>query len=154
MSARLSREMRLAVPSPRSRVEGQGEGRRRFADAPGSLAAPAFIALLAFTASPAIAAGDAERGAHVYEGCQDCHSIDQNDVGPRHRGVFGRKAGSLTDFDYSPALKNAGFVWDEQTLDQWLTDPQAFRPGVRMFYHLADPKDRADVIAFLRERAK
>ena len=110
--------------------------------------------LLALAASPACAAGDPERGAQVYEGCQDCHSIDKNDVGPRHRGVFGRKAGSLPDFDYSPALKDAGFVWDEKTLDQWLTDPQAFRPGVRMFYHLGDPQDRADVIAYLRERAK
>lgn len=112
------------------------------------------LVCLAFTSPPALAAGDPERGAQVYEGCQDCHSLDKNDVGPRHRGVFGRKAGSLSDFAYSPALKDAGFVWDEPTLDKWLTDPQAFRPGVRMFYHLADPQDRADVIAFLRDRAK
>jgi cytochrome c len=104
--------------------------------------------------SPAFAAGDPERGMQVYQGCQDCHSLDKNDVGPRHRGVFGRKAGSLPDFAYSPALKDAGFVWDEKTLDKWLTDPQAFLPGVRMFYHLANPTDRADVIAYLRERAK
>lgn len=112
------------------------------------------LLLAALAASPALAAGDPERGASVYEGCQDCHSLDKNDVGPRHRGVFGRKAGSLSDFAYSPALKGAGFVWDERTLDQWLTDPQAFLPGARMFYHLASPQDRADVIAFLRERAK
>ncbi|MDE3176190.1 MAG: c-type cytochrome [Pseudomonadota bacterium] len=112
------------------------------------------LLLAALAASPALAAGDPERGASVYEGCQDCHSLDRNDVGPRHRGVFGRKAGSLPDFAYSPALKGAGFVWDERTLDQWLTDPQAFLPGARMFYHLASPQDRADVIAFLRERAK
>jgi cytochrome c len=110
--------------------------------------------LLAIAASPALAAGDPERGAQVYQGCQDCHSLDSNDVGPRHRGVFGRAAGALPDFAYSPALKDAGFVWDERRLDAWLTDPQAFRPGVRMFYLLADPADRADVIAFLRERAK
>ena len=109
-------------------------------------------ALLAL--SPAFAAGYPDRGETVYQGCQDCHSLDKNDVGPRHRGVFGRKAGSLADFDYSDALKGADFVWNEETLDKWLTDPQAFRPGVRMFYHLSDPKDRADVIAFLRERAK
>jgi cytochrome c len=110
--------------------------------------------LILLLASPALAAGDPERGAQVYEGCQDCHAIDKNDVGPRHRGVFGRKAGSLPDFDYSPALRGAGFVWDEATLDKWLTDPQAFLPGVRMFYHLGEAQDRADVIAFLRERAK
>jgi len=111
------------------------------------------LILAALIASPALA-GDPDRGAKVYEGCQDCHSLDKNDVGPRHRGVYGRKAGSLADFAYSPALKNAGFVWDEATLDKWLTNPQAFLPGARMFYHLANAKDRADVIAYLRERAK
>jgi cytochrome c len=100
------------------------------------------------------AAGDAAHGEVLYEGCQDCHSLDKNDVGPRHRGVYGRKAGSLPDYDYSTGLKNAGFVWNEDTLDKWLTDPQAFIPGAKMFYHLDDPKDRADVIAFLRERAR
>jgi cytochrome c len=109
---------------------------------------------LALAVSPAFAAGDPDRGEKVYEGCQDCHSLDKNDVGPRHRGVYGRKAGSLPDFAYSPALKGAGFVWNEQTLDKWLSNPQAFLPGARMFYHLGDAQDRADVIAFLRERAK
>ena len=93
-------------------------------------------ALSVFASAPALAAGDPDRGEKVYEGCQDCHSLDKNDVGPRHRGVFGRKAGSLTDFAYSPALKGAGFVWTEETLDKWLTNPQAFLPGARMFYHL------------------
>ena len=112
------------------------------------------VLLLALAATPALAAGDPERGEQVYQGCQDCHTLDRNDVGPRHRGVFGRKAGSLADFDYSPGLKGAGFVWDEATLDRWLTDPQAFVPGARMFYHLSEARDRADVIAYLRERAK
>ena len=50
--------------------------------------------------------------------------------------------------------KHSGIVWDEETLDKWLTDPQAFVPGAKMFYHLDNPQDRADVIAFLKERAK
>ncbi len=98
--------------------------------------------------------GDAGRGETLYEACTDCHSLDKNDVGPRHRGVFGRKAGSLPDYPYSDALKHANFIWDEQTLDRWLTNPQAFVPGVRMFYHLDKAQDRADVIAFLKERAR
>ena len=112
----------------------------------------ALAALLA--ARPALAGGDAARGEQLYEACQDCHSLDKNDVGPRHRGVFGRKAGSLADYSYSDALKSANIVWDEETLDRWLTDPQAFVPGVRMFFHLPNAQDRADVIAFLKERAK
>ena len=90
----------------------------------------------------------------MYEGCQDCHSLDKNDVGPKHRGVFGRKAGTVADYEYSDAVRNSGVVWSEATLDKWLTDPQAFIPGSKMFYHLDNPKDRADVIAFLKERAK
>jgi cytochrome c len=98
--------------------------------------------------------GDASHGEALYESCQDCHSLDKNDVGPRHRGVFGRKAASLSDYDYSDALKSANIVWNEETLDKWLTDPQAVAPGAKMFFHLDNPQDRADVIAYLKERAK
>ena len=98
--------------------------------------------------------GDAGHGEALYEACQDCHSLDKNDVGPRHRGVFGRKAASLSDYDYSDALKSANIVWNEETLDKWLTDPQAVAPGAKMFFHLDNPQDRADVIAYLKERAK
>jgi cytochrome c len=116
-------------------------------------AALTFFAVLVGV-TPAHAGGDASHGEALYEGCQDCHSLDKNDVGPRHRGVFGRKAGSLPDFAYSDALKNADFVWDEATLDKWLADPQAFLPGAKMFYHLDQAKDRADIIAFLKTRAR
>ena len=115
----------------------------------------AIVALAALVAAgPAAAGGDADRGERLYEACTDCHSLDKNDVGSRHRGVFGRKAGSLPDYDYSDALKSSNIVWNEETLDKWLTDPQAFVPGVRMFFHLDRAEDRADVIAFLKERAK
>jgi cytochrome c len=99
-------------------------------------------------------AGDAYHGEALYQGCQDCHSLDTNDVGPKHRGVYGRKAGSIADYNYSEALKNAAIVWDEANLDHWLTDPQGFLPGAKMFYHLDDAKDRADVIEFLKSRAR
>jgi cytochrome c len=114
----------------------------------------ALLALAANVPGGASAAGDANRGEMLYEGCQDCHSVDKNDVGPRHRGVYGRKAGSLPDYRYSDALKNANFVWDDQSLDQWLTDPQKFVPGSKMFYHLDQAQDRADVIEYLKTRAK
>ena len=114
----------------------------------------AISAALARTAWAGGLAGDAARGETLYEACQDCHSLDKNDVGPRHRGVFGRKAASLPDYDYSDALKSANIIWNEETLDKWLTDPQAVAPGAKMFFHLDNPQDRADVIAYLKERAK
>jgi cytochrome c len=100
------------------------------------------------------AAGDVAHGEELYQGCQDCHSMDTNDVGPKHRGVFGRKAGSVADYSYSPGLKNSNIIWNEANLDQWLADPQKFVPGAKMFFHLENPKDRADVIEYLKERAK
>ena len=116
--------------------------------------AAAISAALAGTAWAGGLTGDAGHGEALYEACQDCHSLDKNDVGPRHRGVFGRKAASLPDYDYSDALKSANIVWNEETLDKWLTDPQAVAPGAKMFFHLDNPQDRADVIAYLKERAK
>jgi len=118
------------------------------------VAAAAIAAALAQTAWAGGLPGDAARGENLYEACQDCHSLDKNDVGPRHRGVFGRKAASLPDYDYSDALKSANITWNEETLDKWLTDPQAVAPGAKMFFHLDNPQDRADVIAYLKERAK
>jgi len=102
-------------------------------------------------AQPAAAAGpgDAVRGKQLYQACTSCHSIDENDIGPRHRGVLGRAAGSLSDYAYSPALKASGVVWDAASLDRWLTNPQALVPGAKMFFSLPDPQSRADIIAFL-----
>ena len=99
------------------------------------------------------AAGDAERGAKVYEDCRLCHALDKNEIGPMHRGVFGAKAGSVSTYNYSPALKAASIVWDERTLDRWLTDPQAMVPGTKMVFSVDDAQDRADVIEFLKEKA-
>jgi cytochrome c len=128
--------------------------RRREKYAAAVMLAAVISAALAETAWAGGLAGDAARGETLYEACQDCHSLDKNDVGPRHRGVFGRKAASLPDYDYSDALKSANIVWNEETLDKWLTDPQAVAPGAKMFFHLDNPQDRADVIAYLKERAK
>ena len=115
-------------------------------------AAMAMLSLL--VSCHALAAQDASHGEEVYQSCQDCHSLDTNDLGPRHRGVFGRKAGSIPDYNYSPALKNSGLTWTEETLDKWLTDPQKLVPGSKMFFHLDAAKDRADVIEYPKERAR
>jgi cytochrome c len=97
------------------------------------------------------APGDATRGQQLYESrCIACHAPDANRTGPMHRGVFGRKAGSLPDYSYSKALKAADFVWDGVSLDKWLSNPQAFVPGQKMNFKVAQPEDRADLIAYLK----
>ncbi|MGE5640982.1 MAG: c-type cytochrome, partial [Clostridia bacterium] len=66
-------------------------------------------------------AADAARGKELYESrCIGCHSIDANRVGPAHKGVYGRKAGAVADYDYSPALKRSKIVWNAKSLDRWL----------------------------------
>jgi cytochrome c len=96
--------------------------------------------------------GDPDRGKTLYQACQACHSIDENDLGPRHRGVVGRRAGSVEDYAYSIALKNSGLTWDESTLDRWLINPSALVPGTKMFFQIGDAQSRADLIAYLREQ--
>src|ERR1700676_5731644 len=104
--------------------------------------------------APSLAAGDAAHGATIYRDCMICHSLDMNSIGPRHRDVFGRKAGSVPDYNYSAALKSSNLVWYETTLDQWLSNPQALVPGTKMMYSVADTKDRADLITLLKEKAR
>lgn len=109
------------------------------------------VGFVAAGVSHAAVIGDAGRGAKIYEQkCTGCHSIEANRIGPAHRGVYGRKAGSALGFAYSPGVKNSKIIWTEPTLDRWLTNPQGTIPGARMGFRLADAALRADVIAFLK----
>lgn len=114
------------------------------------------LALLAFAAAfslqRAAAAADATHGAQIYKTCAICHSFERNGTGPKHVGVFGRTAGTVPDYRYSPALQRSGIVWTDATLDKWLADPQALVPGTKMFFNLDSAQDRADVIEYLKEK--
>ncbi|HVP32445.1 MAG TPA: c-type cytochrome [Steroidobacteraceae bacterium] len=103
-------------------------------------------------AAPGTPAGDPVRGKTVYQVCTGCHSLDEDDVGPHHRGVVGRVAGTVSGYAYSPALRNSRIVWSQDTLDRWLTNPQALVPGARMFFAMPNAQDRADVIAYLTQQ--
>jgi cytochrome c len=94
--------------------------------------------------------GDAERGKALYDSrCTACHSLDHSRIGPAHRGVFGRHAGHVVGYDYSPALRRSQVVWNARSLDRWLTNPELFIPGQKMGYTVPDAQDRVDIIAFL-----
>jgi cytochrome c oxidase assembly protein Cox11 len=81
--------------------------------------------------------------------CAECHSLDRSKVGPPLAGVVGRTAGSVPGYPYSAALAHADIVWNAQTLDRWLENPQAAVPGALMPYRLADAVRRRDIIAYL-----
>jgi cytochrome c len=110
---------------------------------------------LAVLSWSAVAAGEADAGRTLYQArCAGCHSLDYNGVGPAHRGVFGRAAAQARGFAYSDALKSSSQVWNEDSLDRWLADPEKFAPGQRMGFSVPDAKDRSDLIAFLKQATK
>ena len=99
--------------------------------------------------------GDATRGERMYRACVACHSLEpnRNMTGPSLAEVWNRTAGSLASFPrYSPPLKASGIVWTDDTLDEWIKDPQHFIPGNTMtFPGIRDARQRADLLAFLKE---
>jgi cytochrome c len=99
--------------------------------------------------------GDVKRGQEVFEKrCTGCHSLDQDKEGPKLRGVFGRKAGTLSGtFEYSDALKASNVTWDAASLNQWMADPEKIVPKSNMFFRVPKIRERADVIAYLQELA-
>lgn len=119
---------------------------------------------LAWPARPAppaaadVAAGDAARGAAHFRQCVACHSVEPgvHFAGPSLAAIWGRRAGTVEGFGrYSDALKHAGVTWDTATLDRWLARPEGVAPGNAMtFSGVADPRQRADLIAYLRAVAE
>jgi cytochrome c len=86
--------------------------------------------------------------------CATCHATNLSDPprqGPPLLHVIGRQAGKLEGFHYSPALAQAGFAWDEDRLDAWLSNPQSVIPGAIMPYRQARAETRAAIIAYLKE---
>ena len=100
------------------------------------------------------AAGDPKRGAQVFRQCMACHSVAAGEqmTGPSLAHIWNRKAGSVEGFlRYSDPMKRADVVWNEATLDQWLSNPAAFLPGTSMtFPGLKQSQARQDLIAYLK----
>lgn len=94
--------------------------------------------------------GDVVRGAALYqERCTACHAVDSNKIGPAHRGVLGRRFGSLPGYRYSDELARSRLRWTPQTLNAWLQDPEELVAGQRMGFQVDDARERADLIAYL-----
>lgn len=82
--------------------------------------------------------------------CSGCHAPDKDKEGPRLRGVYGRASGSVASFPYSDGLKKAGLTWDQQTLDRWLTNPEALVPDTDMAFHVRNAEERRAIIDYLK----
>ena len=79
------------------------------------------------------------------------HASNPMRKGPTLDGVFGRKAGAIADFHYSPGFAKADWAWDEAHLDAWLTNPQAVIPGAIMPYRQAKAETRKAIIDYLKD---
>jgi cytochrome c len=94
--------------------------------------------------------GDAQKGAALYEQhCTACHAIDSNKIGPAHRGVMGRRVGSLPGYKYSDELARSRLRWTPQTLNTWLAGPEDLVNGQRMGFSIESAQERADLIVYL-----
>jgi cytochrome c len=118
-----------------------------------------FVALL--IAAPAAAQPAISAGERAFQRCYACHDLGANPPalqGPGLRGVFGRRAGTLPGFDYSPALRAAGargLAWDAGTLDRYLEDPAALVPGGAMDgVWVRDPDERRALIEWLAQATR
>ena len=125
------------------------------------------VPFLAFVVSNAQAAGDAAKGATIFQQCQLCHTAEKgvNKTGPSLYGVVGRPAGSIQGFEYSDAMKAAsakGLVWSEENIVKYLANPHQFfveylgdkNARNKMTFFLTNEQDREDVVAYLKSVPK
>ena len=108
--------------------------------------------LIILTVSIAYAA-DSVKGQKVFKKCVACHSLQEgkNKMGPTLYNLLGRKAGSVEGYKYSKAMKNSGVVWDEESLDKFLTKPRKFIPKTKMSFRGIKKKSlRDDLISFFK----
>lgn len=123
-----------------------------------SIVIAGLVSLAACTSALAQTAGDPAAGERVFGQCRACHQIGEtarNLVGPQLNGLFGRQAGSVQGFNYSPAYKSpamAGKVWSEENFATYIRDPRTVTPGTRMvFLGLRNDTQIADLTAYLRQ---
>jgi cytochrome c len=116
------------------------------------------LALSVLASRAAAEPGDSANGERVYRACAACHSLepDRNMTGPSLAELWNRKSGSLPSFPrYSQALKSAGIIWNDDTLDEWIKDPQHVIAGNTMtFPGMKDARQRHDLLAFLKDATR
>lgn len=113
------------------------------------------IASLLFVASLPASAQDVASGERIYGQCRACHQVGEsarNVVGPQLNGLFGRKAGTVAGYNYSPANRTSDITWSEENFRTYIRDPRAAMPGTKMIYAgLKEDGRIADLTAYLKQ---
>jgi cytochrome c len=117
-------------------------------------------AALTFVSAPSVAQDDADAtrsGKLAFNGsCRTCHSLNEGDnrLGPNLHSIIGRKAGS-EDYGYSPALKSSEMVWDAETLNRFIENPDAVIPGNNMkpYGGISDEQTRVEIVSYLESES-
>lgn len=110
------------------------------------------VALGAFASAQADASPEETQ---FKKSCGTCHIAEAGAPirqGPNLWGVLGRKAATLGGFKFSDALKATDIVWDEMTLDQWITNAGKMVPGTTMMYRQRNAEKRLKIITYLKTR--
>lgn len=115
------------------------------------------FALLSGLGAEALAASaqaQVDAGRRLFARCTNCHEVGpgaRNGFGPQLNGIVGRKAGNAPAYAYSPALKKAGFIWNEQNLVAFIRDSEKVVPGNKMrFLSFMSEKQAGEIVAYLR----
>ena len=114
------------------------------------------VAALVIAGSPVSSMGqDAPKGAAVFNVCLACHTIGpgaQNKIGPELNGLDGRKAGTVSNFEYSDANKSSGIVWNEETFEDYIKNPAAKVPGTKMIFPgIKNEQQEKDLWAYISQ---
>ncbi len=112
-------------------------------------------AVLIATLSPAHAQTSPDAGQIAYNNaCRTCHSIKEGDnrLGPSLNGIVGKKAGTVSGYDSSSAMRQSGIVWDEQNLDRFIANPDQVVHGnaMRPFGGIDLEDERQKIISYLK----
>jgi len=101
------------------------------------------------------AAQDAAAGEKVFKKCKACHKVGdgaKNTVGPALNNIVGQPVGSVEGYKYSKTMKaanEAGLVWDEAGIAEYIADPKAY-----MIKVLEDPKAKPKMALKLKDKQK